>query len=267
MGGVGALYDCASYETCRCRATIPHGANEQVTKTRAIRGQRRQCLCCCERPAPSDTCCGRCCQSYWSVGPSRLRRRNCSKKTRVSRVGLEPPRLGRCLPPRALCVQVTRSRTQSSHGLSPVCPNSFAIVRRTLFKLELSHCEAAHGRLPCTRRRCTARRCRRNEITPHDRANKRSVNMRAIRGQRRQWLCFSRRLEASDMVLRPWLPMNMLSRADAASLLPWFKKRASCSSLPRAPSSRPEIATVSTTHARVTKPRAMVGRTRVSVSE
>jgi hypothetical protein len=88
--------------------------------------------------------------------------------------------------------------------------------------------------------------CRWNETTTRDHANKRIMNMRAIRGQRRrQWLCFCRRQKTSNTVSRPWLPIILLGQAVAAPLLLLLKKRASFSSRSSGPSPRPEIGAIS----------------------
>jgi hypothetical protein len=127
-----------------------------------------------------------------------------------------------------------------------VRPNRFAVVRRTLFKLKQNRRKAIHGRLQYAIRLCTERRVSLEQSDAHDHANKRIMNMRAIRGQRRQWFCFCGRREASDMVSRPWLPIVLFSWAVWAWSWSSFKKRASCSNQPRVPSSRPGVAVVST---------------------
>jgi hypothetical protein len=109
--------------------------------------------------------------------------------------------------------------------------------------------------------------CRCEVTCSRDGTNKRMTNMRAIRGQRRQWLCFCGRLNASNTVLRPWLLIVLLSRAVSACLRSMLKKRASFSSQPRASSSRPEIAVVDTLHACDKKPPVVVARTVVGVPE
>jgi hypothetical protein len=105
------------------------------------------------------------------------------------------------------------------------------------------------------------------ETVSRDNANKRIMNMRAFRGQRRQWFCFCGRENASNSDSWPLLPMEWLSRAVSASSSSSFKKRASFSIQPRAPSSRPQIAAVSTLRICDGKPPAFAATSFVSVPE
>jgi hypothetical protein len=133
-----------------------------------------------------------------------------------------------------------------------------------------THAESSRGgtwRLLCTIRLHSARRVSRDETAPRDHANKRIMNMRAVRGQRSMWFCFWGRRNASNTVSRPLLSMKSLSRAVLTKSCPLFKKRASLSSQPRAPSSGPENAVVSTLHACDKKPHLVVAQTVVGIHE
>jgi hypothetical protein len=109
--------------------------------------------------------------------------------------------------------------------------------------------------------------CRWFEAIPREHANKQVLKTREIRGQRGTWSCFCGRQDASDSVSRPWLPTEWLSRAVSAWSCRSSKKRASLSSQPRAPSSRPEIGMVSMLRACDKKPRTLVAQTVVGVPE
>jgi hypothetical protein len=148
-----------------------------------------------------------------------------------------------------------------------VRPNSSAVARRTLFNSSSVVAKQNMGGFGALYDCAVHDGCRWDKTTPRDHANKRIMNMRAIRGQRRQWLCFCGRENASNSDSWPLLPMEWLSRAVAASSSSLFKKRASCSSLPRSPSSGPEIAVVNTLHACDKKPPTLVAQTVVGVPE
>jgi hypothetical protein len=135
------------------------------------------------------------------------------------------------------------------------------------FKLEQSRREATHGRLRCAVRLCVAGRVSMRRRVFARRHEQEITNMRAIRGQRRQWLCFCGRAEASNAVSWPMLPMEPLNRAVSAWLRSLFKKRASFSSQSSAPSSGPENAAVSTLRVCDGKPPQVIAQTVFGVPE
>jgi hypothetical protein len=90
---------------------------------------------------------------------------------------------------------------------------------------------------------CALRDVRRlHETFLHNGANEQATKTRAIRGQRRQWLCICGCQNASNTVSWPLLPMESLSRAVSAWSWSSVKKRASFSSQPSAPLSSPMLA-------------------------
>jgi hypothetical protein len=149
VGGFDALYDCALHDG-RCRGdTFRTTARlAQILKTREIRGQGLVVLLLSNHGSVG--------QYIVADATSRIALSGrlglvvgVFQNARVSRVSQALHLLGQRLPRSARCMHATRSRIWSSLRLSWVSSNSIAIVRRTLFKLELSRREATQGRLWC----------------------------------------------------------------------------------------------------------------------
>jgi hypothetical protein len=139
--------------------------------------------------------------------------------------------------------------------------------RQTISDLKRNRREAAGERFLCAIQLCTVQRMSSARGNSARGANKQISKTREIRGRQGLWLCFCARQALADSNSWSMLPMEWLSGAVSASSSSLFKKRASCSCRPSAPSSGPEIAMISTLHACDMKPHLVAARTVVGIIE